>query len=451
MRNGARGSGFRVRGSGVSGSRFAVARAVLSVLSVALATHAADLLSGRLYTVPEKIYVNQPFEIRFDLEVTAGAEVEDLRISDFPNDPSLLTLGRLETASRSAASRDSQTINVLHFIATARGLKPIDQTFNPRLQCSLVQRRSVGFFSQWQSYPRQLQLAPFKLRVLPLPSEGRTENFSGAVGAFRLSGRLSQNIVRPGDIITLTLDLTGRGWLAEAQLPVPPSSPLFKTYPAKERLREPLHLQTEQVFIPQSTNAAEIAATRFCFFNPEKERYEESVAGPFKLTFSDAAAAPKTEDVRVIDTTRPAPAETLPQTVSLERMHMTLRQALPLLVVSAGAIAAFFVFFLLYGRHTRLAFACGAALLAAALGAGFAMSGKTEATTRLTAKQAEALFAPSRTAAWLFSLNPGTAVTPLETAGPWVRIDAGGRRGWIPAETLGENKGPSSEPRANSR
>ena len=438
-----------VRRSGFSGSRFTAAHAFFCVLTSALAAHATDILSGRLYTVPEKIYVQQAFEIHFELETTVGAEVEDLRISDFPNDPKILSLGRLEPASRTSGTRDGQAIHVLHFMAQARGLWVIEQTFNPRLQCSLVQRRSVGFFSQWQSSAKQLQLAPFTLRILPLPAAGRPENFGGAVGSFRLAGRLSANAARPGDIITLTLDLTGQGWLNESQAPLPPASPLFKTYPAKEKLREPQRIQTEQVFIPQATNATEIAAARFCFFNPEKERYEECVAGPFKLTISDASSAPKAEEVRVIDTARPSSSEAAPQADSLELVHMTLRQALPLLVGSAGAIAAFFVFFLLYGRHTRLAFVCGAALLAAGIGAGYATSGKADVTTRQVSKRAEVLFAPSRAAAALFSLNPGAAVTPLETAGAWVRIDAAGRRGWIPAESL--SSAAADTPRTGSR
>lgn len=430
--------------SGVRGSGFRACLAVLAALSLDLSARAADLLSGRLYTVPGKVYVNQPFEVRFDLEVTAGADVEDLRISDFPNDPSVLALGRLESAARTSASRDGQAINVLHFTATGRALKPIGQTFSPRLQCSLVQRRSAGFFSQWQSFPRQLQLAPFTLRVLPLPAEGRPDSFSGAVGSFRLSGRLSQETVRPGDIVTLTLDLEGQGWLGDAPAPAPALSPHFKTYPAKERLREPLHLRSEQAFIPQSTNATEIAAARFSYFNPASGRYEEATAGPFRLAFSDSAAAPQSDAVRVIDTTRPASTEGLSQTVSLERMHMTLRQALPLLAGSAGAIAAFFVFFLLYGKHTRLAIAFGSALLAAGLAAAHAVSGRAAATARATAVRAEARLAPSQAAVTLFSLIPGTAVTPLETAGSWVRVDAGGRRGWVPSSALGESGAPSA-------
>jgi hypothetical protein len=399
---------------------------------------AGEIFSGRLYTVPAKIYVNQAFEVHFELEVSFGNEVENMRISGIPNNPDLLTLGPLETVSQNRIVRDAQAINVLHFVASARCHHPIDQTFEPTLLCMLTERKSAGFFSQFQSYQKQRKLDPFALRVSPLPEAGRPANFSGAIGSFRLSGRLSQTSVQPGDIITLSLELTGQGWLNNAVMPAPPPTPLFKSYPVKERLREPLRLQTEQVFIPTVTNATELAAARFCFFNPATERYEESVAGPFRLTFTAASATPKADDIRVIDTAQPARSEALPQVVTLERVNLTLRQTAPLLVGGVGALTAFFVFFLLYGRHTRLAFALGAALLAAGLGAGYALSGKTVAATRTLVRHTEVLFAPSGASATLFALNPGTAVIPLESAGAWVRIDASGRRGWIPAPALKE-------------
>ncbi len=403
---------------------------------------AGEIFSGRLYTVPAKIYVNQAFELHFELEVTSGSDVENIRISGMPNSPDLLTLGALETVSQNRIVRDAQAINVLHFVASARCHQPIAHTFETALLCTLSERKNIGFFSHIQSRQGQRQLEPFALRVLPLPEAGRPAHFSGALGSFRLSGRCSQTSVQPGDIITLSLELAGQGWLNNAVMPAPPPSPLFKTYSAKERLREPLRVQTEQVFIPTATNATEIAAARFCFFNPATERYEESVAGPFRLTFTEVSASPKADDVRVIDTALPAAAESLPQAVSLDRMNLTLRQVFPLLVGCAGALAAFFVFFLLYGRHARLAFAIGAALLAAGIGAGYALSGKTAAATRTLARHTPVLFAPSRASATLFELNPGVAVIPLENAGAWVRIDAAGRRGWIPAQALKDTPPP---------
>ena len=73
-------------------------------------------------------------------------------------------------------------------------------------------------------------------------------------------------------------------------MPTLTPSPLFKYYPAKETLREPLHVTTEQVIIPTATNATDIGAARFSFFNPAIGRYEESVAGPYRLNYAQVAA-----------------------------------------------------------------------------------------------------------------------------------------------------------------
>lgn len=412
---------------------------VLSVLSaflLAITASAGELFSGRVYTVPNKIYVNQPFEIHFELEVTFGSEVEDLRISDFPNNPDLIAVGRLESTARNRITRDNQALDVLHFVAAARCLKPVSHTFNPAVQCLLVERRNAGFFSHWQSFPKQKQLEPFALNVLPLPAAGRPADFSGAVGSFRLGGRLSQVAVHPGDILTLTLELTGQGWLDGAVLPAAADSPRFKVYPPKELLREDQKIKTEQVLIPQNTNATEIAALRFTFFNPTTERFEESVVGPFRLTLQASDTTSKADQVRVIDTAQPIRSEVLPQAAAIEQVNQTFRHAIPLLVGSAGALAAFFVFFLLYGSHKRLAFLVGLAVLTAGIFGGFTLREKAAVTTRSLAHRAEVRFAPSRAAATLFALNPGAAVVPLESVGTWVRIDAGGRRGWIAADDI---------------
>ena len=324
---------------------------------------------------------------------------------------------------------------MLHFIATARCHKPVEHTFVPKLQCMLVERKNSGFFSHWQSFPSQRQLQPFSLRALPLPETGRPASFNGAIGTFRLTGRLSQARVHPGDIITLSLELAGQGWLDQAAVPTPAASPLFKSYPPKETLREPLRVTTEQVLIPTGTNATEIAALRFSFFNPATERYEESVAGPFRLTFTQEAA-PRAEEVRVISTSDAIPPDAAVGVLAVKHADISLRQALPLIAVCFSGVVGLLLFFMLYGRHTRMAFLAATAALGLGIAASRALGVKAAADTLTLAHRADVRFAPSPTAESLFSLNPGTPIVPLEKAGAWTRIDAAGRRGWIPASAL---------------
>lgn len=423
--------------------RRAITSAAAHLLLAGLPLRAGELVSGRLYTVPETIYVNQAFEICFELEVSFGSEVEDLRIRDFPNQPDLLTVGRLETVSRHRTTRDGKQMDTLQYRATARCHQPFSQTFTPLVQCMLIERRNTGFFSHLQSFPKQLRLEPFTLAVRDLPAQGRPEAFRGAIGTFRLAGRLSKTEAQPGDIITLSLDLTGKGWLGEhTVMPAPAVDPRFKRYPVKELLREDAHLRTEQIFIPQTTHATEIGAVRFAYFNPASGQYEESVAGPFRLTLRDASAEPAAQAVRVIDPGRPGAASALPQTVSIRQVNRSLRHALPLVAGGAGALGAFFIVLLLGAGRRRIALPLALLALGLGLGAAYRIRVRAgDATRRMTAR-AEARLAPARGAARLFLLEAGAEVLPLETAAPWVRVDADGRRGWIRAEALGGGAAP---------
>jgi hypothetical protein len=404
-----------------------LATALLMASATALGS---DLLGGRLYTAPDKLYVNQFFEIKFELEITAGCEVEDLRISDFPNNPDLITVGRLEQLARQRVERAGKAVDILRYVTSARCHQPVSHTFKPLVQCMVVERRSSGFFTRSYSRPRQQRLAPFTLKVLPLPAEGRPADFSGAVGTFRLAGKLSKNVVRVGDIITLSLELAGQGWLNDAAMPQLPASALFKSYPTKETSRSNMRVTTEQTLIPQSTNALEIAAVAFNFFNPASGRYEESKAGPFRLTFETAAPQAQTA-VRVIDTSMPAKHE-VPESIHLERVQISLRNLTPLLLALGGTMAAFFGFFLLRPAHPRWAVLAGVLILAASAFTAKVFKERQAAKQYTVEHRTEARFAPTQSAALLFTLNPGAAVTPLERHDGWLRIDSLGRRGWIP-------------------
>ena len=82
-------STFNVQRS--SHGRCKAGRWLCLLLLVALPVRAGEILGGRFKTVPDALYVNQAFEIHFELEVTFGSEVEDVRITDFPNNPELIT------------------------------------------------------------------------------------------------------------------------------------------------------------------------------------------------------------------------------------------------------------------------------------------------------------------------------------------------------------------------
>lgn len=416
---------------------------LLTLLVTTLNLHASKLHGGRVYADPPSAYLNQSFTINFELELSPGTEVEDLRISGFPNDPELLSMGRLQTAAAQRRStRRGEATEILSFTATARGLKPHTETYHPRVECVLVQKRSIGFFTSRQAVTREMRLPPFNLDIKELPTTNQPTDFSGAVGTFTLQGEISQTSVQPGDIITLNLSLTGKGWLGDATMPQPPPDQRFKNYPPREKLREATTLRSEQVWIPQTTNAAAIPAATFTYFDPHTATYESCQAGPFKLHFTTPERATTDEELRVI---APSARTTSPTsdppsiTVSVTHINQRARQLLPLLTLAATLLLAGFIFFRLRILHFRLRLLAALLILATGATITYKLRNYSPTTNQLhTTRATGVYFAPSDTSPLLFRLNKGEPVTPLETTPTWIRIDSNNRRGWLPTTTLSE-------------
>ena len=396
---------------------------------------AADLLGGRAYMAPAKVYVNQPFELRFEVVATAGSQLEDVRVGGIPKDASSLVLGQMRLGEPRRENRETGEVFIYPLTLDARALKPLEHSFEPFLSCSLVERNSRGFFSQWRSYSRQIRLGKSLLKVLPLPREGRPADFSGAVGSFTLSGALSQNAVHTGDLVTLTLSLQGEGWLGNISLPKPAPVKGFKTYPAKEKLHTTLKRVTEQVWIPSDPQVTEIGAVSFSFFNPRHDRYERSSTGPFKLTFLAADEPKRSEQVKVIDASSIADsAPSLSTAVTLDQVNRSVRHFRPLIACGAGLLLALFSLFACLGRHTVAGIVLALLFLLSGGGIGLIFLRQNHRQTQILEAECEAYFAPSIHSAELFTLSKGAEFQPLERAGGWIRIDAAGRRGWIRME-----------------
>ena len=409
---------------------------LLALLLCAGIASAAEIRAVRFHTKPEHVFVNQPFELWFEIELPLGCEAQDLRFSEFPESTDTLSFepfAPLPKLQRKAGDGKT-TIDVLRFKAQALATVADEVSFRPCLHGMITERTGNGFFSSSVSRSTQRVAEPFTLTIQSLPETGKPENFSGAVGTVKLEAQLSSATAQPGDLLTLSVSVTGDGDLRNVAMPVPQDAEGFKVYPVKEKTRKVSVLQSEQVFIPQSTNALEIGAIRFSYFNPVTRNYEEAVAGPFRITFTDASVVPKTDAVRVIDTA--SSSGTTGQGVTLEQVNHGIRRFVPMLVFGSFALVACFVFFQLYGAHTRIGIVAAVVLLDIGGGGTYRLRAQPEQATRPTTGYAEVRFAPSANANVLFVLHPDTPVTPIETAGDWVRIDSAGRRGWMPSRML---------------
>jgi len=426
-------SGFRVQGSGKTLSRLSIVVALC--LGWTSLSWAAELRSSRLLTKPEHIFVNQSFELFFELEVSVGAEIQNLQFTGFVPNEEIFRLGSFEALPRIQRQVEGGkvTVDLLRFKAIGQAVGVGVHPIQTRLQCQLVERRGGGFFTSYNARGVQMEVPPFVLRIQALPEAGKPKAFSGAVGTFKLSAQLSSLTAQPGDILTLTTTVQGDGDLRPAMVPVPHGATGFKIYPLKELAREMSLLKTEQIFIPQTTNAIEIGEIAFSYFNPETRTFDVAKAGPFKIRFVEKSAQPTTTAVRVIETATPVSRNgtTAGQGVLLEQVNKGLHDYLYLLIPVSGLLLACFIFFQLQGTHARfgVVLAIGVTLLGIGLGY-FARRSSVQQTLEIH-ERTVVRFAPSNHAKTLFVLQPGITVVPLETAGSWKRVDAKGERGWI--------------------
>jgi len=397
----------------------------------------ASLQAARFSTRPTHVFLNQPFELLFEVEVSAGCEVQDIQISQVPIEELGLTLQPLVSLPRTIKKQaQGKPIDIIRFSAPAQASKAGERTFSARLHCTVVERSTGGFFSFTQSRNASIAIAPFTLRIETLPEVGKPADFSGAVGTFQLKAKLEPQMAQPGDILKLQVEVHGDGNLNGAT-PTIPDAQGFKVYPVKERLREASRLHTEQIVIPQTTNATTLGALALTYFNPATRRYERAQAGPFPITFIKDAPTQTNDTVRIISTDSPATTGTVVQSVlTIETVNQNMRHALPLMVLCGATLLACFCFFQFKATTPRLAVLLALVIFISGAITAHRLWQKPQLATRTLRQLTEVKFAPTYRSPVLFTLSPGTTVLPLESAGAWVRVDAQGRRGWVAAQQL---------------
>ena len=166
-----------------------------------------------------------------------------------------------------------------------------------------VQKRDIngigrGFAMQVQS---TVDVPSAKLRVLPLPKEGRPPGFTGAIGTFNLSApKLSATEVETGEPITLAISLTGEGNLSGVSAPeLPKDNPDWQTYKPTTDLAsandDSAPLLATKTFtytlVPKNAGTRGTPAIPFSYFDPAKAAYVDVTIPPQPVKVKAAATA----------------------------------------------------------------------------------------------------------------------------------------------------------------
>jgi hypothetical protein len=132
---------------------------------------------------------------------------------------------------------------------------------------------------------------PISIEVLPLPSEGRPSDFSGAVGSFSLSVTPSAEVVKVGESVTLSVRVQGQGNIKSiGDIPLPKFDG-FRVFAPKAR--DSVRVEAgriggakifELVLVPERVGTLPLGGFGLVYFDPAKGSYVRTEAEPVEIS-----------------------------------------------------------------------------------------------------------------------------------------------------------------------
>ncbi len=270
-----------------------------------------------------RVYLNQALPIRLQL-LLGGAAVRSIQMPTLQADGFLVK--PIGQPRQSQVSINGQPSTLMEFEAMVVPIRPGQLPLGPAtLTGQLVVRNPRGparrrasspfldedpfeelfgggslfeeFFGQARLYPVTVIAPPVTIEVLPLPSEGQPDGFSGAVGRFTMEATAVPMELAVGEPVTLRVTIQGDGNLEGAGPPTLVGDLAgFKVYEPQRKLEggaagRPPRVIVERVVIPLEASVQETPAIHWSFFDPKTAQYHTVSRGPIPLTVNPAPEA----------------------------------------------------------------------------------------------------------------------------------------------------------------
>jgi len=134
------------------------------------------------------------------------------------------------------------------------------------------------------------ETSPIGIEVLPLPEEGRPEDFTGAVGQFDMRVTPSSRTLRTGESLTLSVKISGRGDIKSIRDLAVPEFEDFRIFAPKaresadvQRLRVGGVKTFDLVLVPQRPGKYNLEGFSFSYFDPDLGEYISTTADPIEI------------------------------------------------------------------------------------------------------------------------------------------------------------------------
>jgi hypothetical protein len=288
----------------VKGKTYRTQPIAIIVEKAAAAKDISDMMFLRVVMDSQKLYLGQTMPVHVLLLARQNVPVKG--VSSFNADAPGLGYKFLPNLKQGSRVIDGEVFNIIQVEGALSPERTGKLSFGPvvmKVQLAVEKRGRRGsafddpFFDQFfgRTEVREVPLTwdAIPIEVMPLPAEGRPADFTGAVGRWNLEVTAKPTDVAVGDPVTLMVKIAGDGNLDTVpRLEFDPGEG-FKAYdPTTKSTKNELGTQGErdfqQVLIPKSTEAKQIPAFQFSFFDPIAGRYQTLRRDPIVLNVRPA-------------------------------------------------------------------------------------------------------------------------------------------------------------------
>jgi hypothetical protein len=398
-----------------------------------------DAVTATIQVPRNTVYEHEVFDMVLAIEIRDAQVGRSIELAGMP-ETKVVQFGQFAERPIQRFNRAGRQVEVRSYQCEVRALTTGSVTLAPSLRLAMVRVQSGGFGSMRFETPFTAGVAPVTISVAPLPPAPRNPTFSGAVGQFAFSAYASPTNLAAGDLVKVVSRIAGRGWTTNLVPPRLSPGGAFRVYeprPLPAQPAETPELRFEQTLVPQTTNATEVPALSFTYFDPAAGAYRTSAAGPFRLQFQARRAVVGEEAFAPVagnGATAAAGPRALPATMAPATKWTLLLAAAAYWLAVVAAMAGL-------ASRARRGMAGALALLAVAViaFAGAATWARQRFLVRpagLAVRQEDARVSPGQEAFVTFTVPKDASVIRIEELGDWVKIECAGNRGWVPAKSL---------------
>lgn len=157
-----------------------------------------------------------------------------------------------------------------------------------------------GMFTNMQQV--SIDTAPTPLEIIPLPKQGRPDDFSGAIGKFKMEASVSPKKAGPGDPVTLRVVVSGQGNFEAMGAPVLVGDEDWRSYPPSEKFKasDAISYSGEKVYefmLVARSDQQQTPGVRFSYLDPDTGKYEILTQDPLPVQARAGQAASQSDTV----------------------------------------------------------------------------------------------------------------------------------------------------------